>query len=458
MASSPKKSKTEDKCSFGLHLKEQCHQKTAVETQPFHDLPAVEQRVYLWRAGIDTPTDITSICRYHTNSFGDPHFKKNSKCCDPYVRHKKVKKPIGTHNISLAWADKLKLTKIDGLEKDVVPGWKVCKNCYEKIKDDLNSAVSPVAHDDDESVPDIDECDNDDEFMPDVDECDNVFESTLFVNEQRDELNAYWETMGISPLKTHSVSKCGKVKDACEKINRSLEKLKELAKELFALPDTSPLEKKDTLEVDKETENKAKNFDRLMLLMKEKLRENTMSTAQRIQLLTMAPLDWSRKQVARFFEVSEYQVREDRKLAEEKGILALPNPKRGRSLSKEIEDSVKLFYEDDEYSRLMPGTKDYVSIARNIHKQKRLLLCNLKELHQAYKEKFPQHKIGVSKFCQLRPKWCVTVTSAGTHSVCVCTNHQNPKLMVDAFCNAINKSVEPRACIPQRTCRERREH
>ena len=92
-------------------------------------------------------------------------------------------------------------------------------------------------------------------------------------------------------------------------------------------------------------------------------------------------------------------------MVEEKGILAIPEAKRGRSISQEVEDSVKLFYEDDEYSRLMPGAKDYVSVGSNVHKQKRLLLCNLKELYQAYKEKFPDHKIGLSKFCQLRPKW-----------------------------------------------------
>ena len=435
MASSPKKTKIQDECSFGLFLKEQCHQKTAVEIQPSQDLSDKEQKVYLWRAGVETPTSITSICKFHLNFFGDVHYKKNSKCCDPYVLHKKLKKPIGTHSISLAWAEKLKSTKIDGLEMAIVPGWKVCKNCHMKVKDDLDRVVTSITVNDE---------DDDEEFSPDVDECDNVLESTMFVNEQRDELNSYWESMGISPLKTHSLSKSSKVKDASEKINRSQEKQKELAKELFGLPDTSQLEKNDIHEIDKEIESKAKNFDRLMLLMKEKLKENTLPTCKRIQLLTMAPLDWSRKRVATFFEVSEYQVREARKLAEEKGILALPDPKRGRSLSKEVEDSVKLFYEDDEYSRQMPGTKDYVSIARNVHKQKRLLLCNLKELYQAYKEKFPQHKIGLSKFCQLRPKWCVTVTSAGTHSVCVCTNHQNPKLMVDAFCNVINRSIKSR--------------
>ena len=132
------------------------------------------------------------------------------------------------------------------------------------------------------------------------------------------------------------------------------------------------------------------------------------------------------------------------KLTREKGILALPEPKRGKCLLKEVEDSVKLFYEADEYSRFMPGAKDYVSIARNVHQQKHLLLSNLKELYQSSEEKFSQHKIGLSMFCKFRPKWWVTISSSGTHSVCVCTVHQNTKWTVDTYCSAINKSVKKR--------------
>ena len=33
---------------------------------------------------------------------------------------------------------------------------------------------------------------------------------------------------------------------------------------------------------------------------------------------------------------------------------------------------------------------------------------------------------------------------SGTHSVCLCTVHQNTKLIFDAFCSAINKSIEKR--------------
>ena len=46
-----------------------------------------------------------------------------------------------------------------------------------------------------------------------------------------------------------------------------------------------------------------------------------------------------------------------------------------------------------------------------------------------FKEKFPNHKIGFSKFAELRPKHCVLAGASGTHSVCVCTIHQNVKLM-----------------------------
>lgn len=53
----------------------------------------------------------------------------------------------------------------------------------------------------------------------------------------------------------------------------------------------------------------------------------------------------------------------------------------------------------------------------------------MKEIFAAYQL---QHgsETGISKFCELKPKWCITVGAATTHSVCVCTAHQNVKLML----------------------------
>ena len=65
----------------------------------------------------------------------------------------------------------------------------------------------------------------------------------------------------------------------------------------------------------------------------------------------------------------------------------------------------------------------------HVHIQKRLVLSNLKEVYRAFKDAHPDRKIGFSKFAELRPQYCVLAGASGTHSVCVCTIHQNMKLM-----------------------------
>ena len=62
--------------------------------------------------------------------------------------------------------------------------------------------------------------------------------------------------------------------------------------------------------------------------------------------------------------------------------------------------------------------------------QKRLVLCNSKELYQQFKAEYPFEGIGFSKFTDLCPKHCVLAGARGTHSVCVCTIHQNVKSML----------------------------
>lgn len=64
--------------------------------------------------------------------------------------------------------------------------------------------------------------------------------------------------------------------------------------------------------------------------------------------------------------------------------------------------------------------------------QKRLILGNLREIFRNFREVHPEIKIGFSKFASLRPRNCVLAGSAGTHSVCVCTIHQNVKLMLES--------------------------
>ena len=166
--------------------------------------------------------------------------------------------------------------------------------------------------------------------------------------------------------------------------------------------------------------------------LKEKFKTLT-NTSEKLQLLTVLPKSWSVNKIEGEFHVSNYLARKSKKLAQEKGILSLPNARLGHPLSKQTVEIITQFYLADDNTRAMPGKKDYVSVrqeGKRVQLQKRLVLNNLRELYQRFKEDHPTLKIGFSKFAEFRPKQCVLAGSSGTHCVCVCTIHQNVKLMV----------------------------
>ena len=68
--------------------------------------------------------------------------------------------------------------------------------------------------------------------------------------------------------------------------------------------------------------------------------------------------------------------RQVKELVREKGVLGIPDLKRGHALTEQT----VCFYESDDISRVMPGKKDYVSVRLGegrVHVQKRLVLCKL---------------------------------------------------------------------------------
>ena len=65
----------------------------------------------------------------------------------------------------------------------------------------------------------------------------------------------------------------------------------------------------------------------------------------------------------------------------------------GRRFPQATIKIVESFYQDDEYTRQMPGRKDYLSVGNQIHVQKRLILSNLKELFAEFKTTYPDIKV-----------------------------------------------------------------
>ena len=82
----------------------------------------------------------------------------------------------------------------------------------------------------------------------------------------------------------------------------------------------------------------------LVQLMKEKLKVS--NRRRKIQILTMSPRSWSIQKTKEEFQVSEYIVRQARKSASEKGILELPDQKRGKAVTEEVKNYVTSFYTD----------------------------------------------------------------------------------------------------------------
>ena len=189
---------------------------------------------------------------------------------------------------------------------------------------------------------------------------------------------------------------------------------------------------KRTFIADIDCDNNIGDGDEIIEQLKKKFKETT-SKSEKLQILTVLPQSWTHKKIQYVFQTSEYMARKSKQLIREKGIHSSPNPRLGHSLPCKTVDLIKNFYESDDISRAMPGKKDFISVRegeKRVHVQKRLILSNLKEAYLVFKDQYPNEKVGFSKFAEHRPRYCVLAGASGTHCTCVCTIHQNVKLMI----------------------------
>eukprot|EP00731_Ephydatia_muelleri_P013160 Em0007g470a len=154
--------------------------------------------------------------------------------------------------------------------------------------------------------------------------------------------------------------------------------------------------------------------------LKEKF-NYTVKRSEKVRILTILPKSWSVRKIMKEFGASNYMARQAKQLVQEKGILSSPNPKPGKTLSPTIEEHVVAVYLSDDVSRMMPGRKDCVSFmtaeGKRESRQKRLLLCSLKEAYEHLKSLHPSDKVGFSTFASLRPKECVLAGSSAADGI-----------------------------------------
>ncbi|KYN27544.1 hypothetical protein ALC57_03063 [Trachymyrmex cornetzi] len=204
-------------------------------------------------------------------------------------------------------------------------------------------------------------------------------------------------------------------------------------------------------------------LDEILDEFKQKFHSLDWGDPLRLRILTIAPSSWSVRKLADEFNTSRHFAAKAKELKSLRGILAETTQKSGKKLPETTVEKVHEFYTSDLHSRLMPGVKDVVSLkidGKRSLVQKRLLLLGLKELHALFKECNAEHKISFSAFAKLKPKNCILAGAAGTHSVCICTIHQNVKLMLDAIdVEKLTKDTEMpiinyKDCLSKIVCRE----
>lgn len=233
----------------------------------------------------------------------------------------------------------------------------------------------------------------------------------------------------------------GKYQKATSALKRKLEETYCTSLEEFQEPDQ------------KKAKQEAKElamYRDLMENLKSKFQESG-SYQEKLQILTLSPFTIEKTQA--YFGTTNYMVKKSRCLRETRGVMALPEKmSKGRKLGEALKVEVAAFYESDEVSRLCPGRKEAISVrlanGDKVRKQKRLVLANLKETYSSFKELHPLAMIGFSTFATLRPAWCVLAGSPGTHSVCVCVHHQNPKLMLQS----LTKELDITDCMKAAVC------
>lgn len=322
------------------------------------------------------------------------------KCCDPLGQHSDKIVSKGLRVITLEFI------AAHAASSQLIPGDKLCKSCRTCIVNDPMSLARMTREHFVQSESELSVSDNSDNELYRLAELDTLNESLV--------------TLGETPVRPDKLNQKHYPEKKVKKIEGNIRK--KLKMDITPMP------------VDSDNDKVTSEYSCLIDKLKQKFNAIT-DRSEKIKILTILPQTWSIERIQQEFHTSNHMARVAKRLASEKGILSDPNQKEGRKLSNETVSKVKLFYASDEISREMPGIKDCVSVRNKdgtIEKlQKRLILCNLREAYRKFKDSNTSTKIGFSKFTQLRPRNIVLTGGSGSHSVCVCTQHQNVKLMLE---------------------------
>ena len=93
---------------------------------------------------------------------------------------------------------------------------------------------------------------------------------------------------------------------------------------------------------------------------------------EKVQILTLKSKSWTYEKTLSFF-------------GESCTILGIHKRVRKEGITDDTKGKVLSMYNDDEYSRMLPGSADKVTVGKNVYKQKWLLLSTCSDLYITFK-------------------------------------------------------------------------
>lgn len=123
-------------------------------------------------------------------------------------------------------------------------------------------------------------------------------------------------------------------------------------------------------------------------------------------------------------------------------LLGTSTNRRRKAYSKfsdEMNQLIKNYFLDEQNCYICPGMRQCVvsrdaTSAEKTYTQKRMLLYTLHDLYNNFISDYKGTEVlpKFSYFAALKPKECVYAGDPGTHTICVCVEHENVKLKIAA--------------------------
>ncbi|XP_065643371.1 uncharacterized protein LOC136075062 [Hydra vulgaris] len=357
-------------CSVGILSNDQCHKMVHTKSIGLKDLSSYSERnrnLLLWRSGLSILNVNVKICLHHEQILLNRFANSQKKCIDPFKRHKtNIKGGLREIDIQLA-------KDMCSIGIETTPGFKMCPSCRKEVVKKIDDWSTLQDHN------------GKDDFLEQT-----FFDKDIEIAQEKELINTSFDKLDVSPVKFHGVPQHAKISLGKRKLMQATDVM---SKKLSVILNVNATDVKNdvTEEPNVEHQKKAEDLDKLILSMQEKLK--TANRREKIQILTLVPDSWSLRKATEVFNISKSTITKARKLKFEKGILTLPEKTNIVRIELDNIDKVESFYCNDQFSRQLPGVKDFVSVSKNKHVSKRLLLCNLKELFIEFKLEHPQSKL-----------------------------------------------------------------